>query len=249
MNKSARRGHYGIDAPYAPFFMGIGLLACLALVVFAHIDSFLISATILPLILAFYLHTTLRGKFVAWHQLLASQRWRGDEHVLDLGCGRGAVLLMAAEHLPQGRATGIDIWSSKDQSGNAIDVTASNANAEGVADRIELKTGDMRELPFADASFDLVVSNVAIHNISARAGRDRAIAEAWRVLRPGGKLLIADIGKTRQYQQSLAALGVSSQRHSLGWRMWWGGPWMATVLLTANKAAAANESIEIVGSS
>lgn len=207
----------------------------------------MISAIILAGILAFYLHTTLRGKFATWHDLLGAQSWRGDEHVLDLGCGRGAVLLMVAGHLPRGRATGIDIWSSKDQSGNGIEVTTRNAASEGVADRVDLKTGDMRALPFADASFDLVVSNVAIHNISARVGRDRAIEEAWRVLRPGGKLLIADIGKTLYYQQCLAAHGISSQRHSLGWRMWWGGPWMPTVLLTASKPVAIVASPQSAG--
>ncbi|MEO5829150.1 MAG: class I SAM-dependent methyltransferase [Rhodanobacter sp.] len=235
MNTSRRHGHYGIDAPCAPFFMGLGLLICLGLFVFAHLHGFLISALILAFILAFYLHTTLRGKFAAWRDLLDAQAWRGDEKVLDLGCGRGAVLLMAAEHLARGRATGIDIWSNMDQSGNGIDVTTRNAEAEGVIDHIELKTADMRELPFVDASFDLVVSSVAIHNISDRTGRDRAIEEAWRVLRPGGKLLIADIGKTRQYQKLLATLGVTSARRSLGWRMWWGGPWAPTMLLTASK--------------
>ena len=246
MNISRRHGHYGIDAPYAPFFMGLGLLACLGLAVFAQLHAFLFSAIIFAFLLLFYLHTTLRGKFSAWRDLLGAQQWRGDEQVLDLGCGRGAVLLMAAEYLPHGRITGVDIWSSKDQSGNAMDVAADNAKAEGVADRVELKTADMRALPFADASFDLVVSNVAIHNISDRAGRDRAIEEAWRVLRPGGKLLVADIGKTRQYQQHLATLGVSSERRSLGWRMWWGGPWVPTMLLAADKGTVAPAQAETI---
>jgi ubiquinone/menaquinone biosynthesis C-methylase UbiE len=169
--------------------------------------------------------------------LLTTLPWRGDEQILDLGCGRGAILLMAAECVPRGRAVGIDIWSSKDQSGNAMDVTVSNAAAEGVADRIELKTADMRELPFADDSFDVVVSNVAIHNISDADGRDRAIDEAWRVLRPGGRLLIADISKSRQYHDRLATLGARVARRPLGWRMWWGGPWMATMLIDAQKPA------------
>lgn len=235
MNRSRRQGHYGIDAPYAPFFMGIGLLGCLGLVVFAHLHAFLYSAFFLAFILALYLHTSLRGKFAAWRDVLNALVWRGDEQVLDLGCGRGAVLLMVAEYIPRGRVTGIDIWSSKDQSGNGIEVTAANAEIEGVADRVELKTADMRELPFADASFDVVVSNVAIHNINNAEGRDQAIDEAWRVLRPGGRLLIADISKTRDYQRRLAALGIRAERRSLGWRMWWGAPWMSTMLLSVDK--------------
>jgi ubiquinone/menaquinone biosynthesis C-methylase UbiE len=234
---SRRNGSYGIDAPYVPAMMAAGLLACLGLMVFANLGGLWITAVAIAAMLALYLHTTLRGKFVVWRELLDTQAWRGDEEVLDLGCGRGAILLMAATRLPHGRATGVDIWSSKDQSGNAMEVTARNAEAESVADRIELRTADMRELPFADASFDLVISNVAIHNISDAAGRDRAIDEAWRVLRPGGRLLVADISKSAQYQRHLRAHGIDSARRSLGWRTWWGGPWMSTMLVTATKPA------------
>lgn len=239
MNTPPRNGRYGIDAPYVPALMAAGLLACLGVIAFTPLKGWWLTAIILAILLALYLHTTLRGKFVVWRELLDAQTWRGSEQVLDLGCGRGAVLLMAAAHVPHGNAIGVDIWSSKDQSGNAMDVTTRNAEAKGVADRVALKTADMRELPFADASFDLVVSNVAIHNISDRAGRERAIEEAWRVLRPGGRLLIADISNSRQYQQQLAALGVDARRRALGWRMWWGGPWMPTMLVTAQKPAEA----------
>ena len=155
-------------------------------------------------VLAFFLHTTLRGKFVVWAELLDGLRLRGDERILDLGCGRGAVLLMAAQHLTTGRAVGVDLWRKVDQSGNSAEATQRNAVAEGVADRVELHTGDMTALPFEDNSFDVVVSNFAIHNISGRAGREKAISEAVRVLRPGGRLLIVDVRATRQYQAQLA---------------------------------------------
>jgi arsenite methyltransferase len=168
---------------------------------------------------------------------LASAAISGDERVLDLGCGRGAVLLMAAEYLPQGHAVGIDIWSIKDQSGNAMATTEQNALAEGVAERVELHTADMRQLPFESGSFDLIVSSVAIHNISNELGRDQAIDEAWRVLRPGGRLLIADISKSRRYRQRLVELGAVVVRRNLGWRMWWGGPWVPTMLVDARKPA------------
>jgi ubiquinone/menaquinone biosynthesis C-methylase UbiE len=109
--------------------------------------------------------------------------------------------------------------------------------AEGVADRVELYTADMKELPFEDNSFDLIVSSIAIHNIKGRAGRQRAIDEAVRVLRPGGRLLVADLWGTSQYQARLAQLGMLEVgRRALGWRMWWGGPWLPTRLVTAMKA-------------
>jgi ubiquinone/menaquinone biosynthesis C-methylase UbiE len=187
-------------------------------------------------IAAFILHTTLRGKFVVWAELLDQLGLRGDERILDLGCGRGAVLLLAAQHLTTGRAVGVDLWRSVDQSGNSAEATRRNAIAEGVADRVEVHTGDMTALPFADNSFDVVLSSLAIHNISGRAGREKAISEAVRVLRPGGRLMIADVRATRQHQTQLAKLGMSDvTRRALGWRFWWGGPWGATRLVEAIK--------------
>ena len=156
-----------------------------------------VQITFILAVLGAYLHNTLRGKFVVWAGLLDQLHLRGDERILDLGCGRGAVLLMAAQHLTTGRAVGVDLWRSVDQSGNSLEATRRNAIAEGVADRVELHTGDMTALPFEENSFDVVVSSLAVHNISGSAGREKAISEAVRVLRPGGRLMIADIRATR----------------------------------------------------
>jgi ubiquinone/menaquinone biosynthesis C-methylase UbiE len=88
----------------------------------------------------------------------------------------------------------------------------------GVAARCELKTGDMREMPFDGATFDVVVSSLAIHNIVDRAGRARAIEEITRVLKPGGRIAIADLAWTHTYEQELIPLGLRDVRRSrLGW--------------------------------
>jgi arsenite methyltransferase len=235
-----RRGSYGIDAPYA-----LGFLAVLtvAYFVFSTITAFnagrvwpFLPVLFMFAIAAFMFHTTLRGKFLVWAVLLDKLALRGDERILDLGCGRGAVMLMAAQHLTTGRVVGVDIWQSADQSSNSADATQRNAVAEGVADRVELHTGNMIALPFEDNSFDVVVSSLAIHNISGRAGRDKAINEAMRVLRPGGRLMIADIRAAQQYQSQLIKIGMQDVSCSrLGWQFWWGGPWAATRLVTATK--------------
>ena len=231
-----RRGSYGIDAPY--------WVAIFAVAIAVNIGNAVISGRVWAFLPVVFLlacagscfYTTLRGKFVVWAGLLDQLGLRGDERILDLGCGRGAVLLLAAQRLTTGRAVGVDLWRKRDQSGNAADATRRNAVAEGVADRVELHTADMTALPLDDDSFDLVVSSLAIHNISGRAGRDKALAEAVRVLRPGGRLLIADIWATRHYQARLVTLGMSDvARRRLGWRFWWGGPWAPTRLVTATK--------------
>lgn len=146
-----------------------------------------------------YLHTAMRGKVRVWRSELDRLGLRGNEQLLDLGCGRGAVLIEAARHLPAGRAVGVDLWRSQDQSGNDPGVTLANARAAGVADRVELHTADMTALPFPDGSFHVVTSALAIHNIPTPEGRHQALAEAVRVLRPGGRLLIADFRYTADY--------------------------------------------------
>jgi len=242
-----RRGAYGFDAPYA-----LVIFACVgvASAVFAALawregpDRTAAMMTFYAVFFlgnaASFLYTTRRGKFVEWQRILDGLRLRGDERVLDMGCGRGAVLMAVASRLTTGRASGVDIWSTRDQSGNARDVAVRNASLEGVSDRVDIQTGDMRALPFAEATFDLVVSSLAIHNIRSAAERRRAVAEAFRVVKPGGRLVLADIRATARYAETLRALGATDvQRRRLGWRFWWGNPIAATTLLTAAKAASA----------
>lgn len=237
--KPPQPGSYGIDAPVAFGLIGLLIVACLATSIFAAVKSGilvpLIPALFMLTVAAFVLHTTLRGKFLVWAELLDQLVLRGDERILDMGCGRGAVLLMIAHRLNTGRAVGLDVWRSVDQSGNSAEATRRNAMAEGVADRVELHTSDMTAMPFDDGSFDVVTSSLAIHNIKGSAGREKAIAEAVRVLRPGGRLIITDI-RTGQYQVQLVKMGMKDvARRRLGWHFWWGGPWAATQLVTATK--------------
>jgi arsenite methyltransferase len=237
-----KKGSYGIDAPY--------LLPIPALLIVFNIAEAILSRTAWPLVpaaliaacMACGLYASLRGKFVVWDELFDQLHLRGDEHILDLGCGRGAVLLIAARHLKTGRSVGVDLWRKGDQSGNAAEATQRNAVAEGVDDRVDLRTADMTVLPFENDSFDLVVSNVAIHNVKGDAARRKAINEVARVLRPGGRLMLADMFATRQYMSELARLGMMSlERRSLGWRLWWSGPWLPTHLVTATKPESRDE--------
>ena len=126
-------------------------------------------------------------------RLLKDLQLQGDERVLDVGCGRGLLLIGAAKRLPHGRAVGIDLWSTRDQGKNNRGATLANAQIEGVADRVEVHDGDMRSLPFADASFDAVIASLSVHNVESRGGRSQTIEEIVRVLKPGGRVALMDI--------------------------------------------------------
>lgn len=245
-----RRGAYGFDAPYAPLLTALGGAGLLVLSAWElwwgdmnstrraiSVFAPAVGALWLFLNAGVFVHTTRAGKFAVWAELLDRLALKGDERLLDIGCGRGAVLVMAAKRLPRGQAVGVDHWSTTDQSGNAEGVTRRNATLEGVADRIELRTADMRQLPFDDESFDVVVSSLAIHNVPGAAERTKALREAARVLKRGGRLVIADIRHSGAYAAELEACGLKVTEHrSLGMRFWYAfGPWAATRVVAALK--------------
>lgn len=111
-------------------------------------------------------------------------RLRPGEDVIDLGSGGGIDCLLAARAVgPTGSVIGIDFLAEMVARGTAA------AQAVGLAN-VRFVQGEMEALPLPDASADVVISNGVI-NLSAR--KVRALAEAHRVLRPGGRLAIADL--------------------------------------------------------
>ncbi len=149
------------------------------------------------------------GKVREREWLLDLISWRGDETVLDVGCGLGVMLIWAAKRLKTGTAAGIDIWQTEDLSGNNPDAALENARREGVEGRVTIKTADMREIPFPDGHFDVIVSNAAIHNVYKAEERAAAVREIARVLKPGGACILADVRHEAQYTSVLRANGVT----------------------------------------
>src|SRR3546814_12624473 len=76
------------------------------------------------------------GKVRLRDKVLATLPWRGDERVLDVGCGHGLMLAGAAQRLLTGRVIGIDIWRSEDQARNSPEATLRNMRLEGVSERV-----------------------------------------------------------------------------------------------------------------
>src|SRR5215510_7692742 len=161
------------------------------------------------LILASLMFASSRfGKLHARDGILARLKLRGDEAVLDVGCGHGLLLIAAAKLLPRGHAVGIDLWSQWEQSDNSREATLRNAALEGVEQRVSVHDGDMRKLPFADRSFDATVAHFAIHNVRGREGRREAIREIVRTLNQGGQVAISDIFSIAHYPDALRKSGM-----------------------------------------
>lgn len=167
---------------------------------------------------------SMEGKVHQRERALNQVPWRGDEMVLDVGCGRGLMLCGAAKRLTAGKAVGIDIWQVQDLSGNAPEATLENAGREGVLERVEIRSADMRQLPFPDGVFDMIVSCAAIHNLGKAEDRATAMKEIARVLKPGGHIVITDIGFLGEYASHLRANGVDEMRRT-------GKDWLAVALL------------------
>ena len=187
---------YGIDAPAVLrnlFLFGFACLIAAKVVPSPiHIGNvslklhsmFLWTGSALVIEGCLYLLYVKYGKFRHRDFILAFHNWRGDEQVLDVGCGRGLLLCGAAKRITTGKATGIDIWSNVDMGGNAQTATQNNIDLEGLTPRCTLVSGGAQAMPFADASFDVIVSNLCLHNIYDALTRHKALDEIVRVLKP-----------------------------------------------------------------
>ena len=110
---------------------------------------------------------------------------RPGEKVLDVGSGGGIDTILAARRVgPEGRAIGLDILEEMCERGRR------HATEAGVESWAEFVRGEMEDIPLPDESIDVVISN-GVLNLSAR--KSRALAEMFRLLRPGGRICMADL--------------------------------------------------------
>src|SRR6188768_958222 len=227
--KNSRRPNYGLDAPLAVrnllIVAALGIISLITRLLGVWSRQDLIAVIARPLIGAgltcgamglWMICDSKFGKVREREQYLDKIAWRGDERVLDVGCGLGLFLIGAAKRLSTGRAVGIDKWQQEDLSGNSAAGTLRNATIEGVADKIDVHTGDARKLPFPDASFDVVLSSNALHNIYDAGELQTALREIARVLAPGGRVLIVDVRHISKYAATLRDAGLTDARSVQG---------------------------------
>jgi arsenite methyltransferase len=224
-NESSIKPNYGFDAPNLnKIFFGLGLMSLLINFAIQFIPQNLLSQTSLfyfvinniTILAAVYL--LFMGCLMVYYSkiqkiqdaknYLSLIKLKGDEKILDIGCGRGLMLIESAKMLTSGKAFGIDIWSNEDQASNTYGATVKNGEIAGVNHKIELQTCDMRVLNFEDNSFDLVVSSWAIHNIKEKPERQKALSEIIRVLKPSGQIVISDIENQKEYVDFFVANGM-----------------------------------------
>ncbi|MCU1337059.1 MAG: type 11 methyltransferase [Bryobacterales bacterium] len=225
---------YGLDAPRivrSMFSRGAWTLAIALVMYIVNRSEYpgpaLRMCGVLALIALFFLAT---GAVMVWSsrvaklrlrdQMLDSLGLRGDERVLDVGCGRGLLAIGAAKRLKNGKVTGIDVWSPLDLSGNSPDAAKANAKLEGVAEKVRIENGDAQKLVYPDNHYDVVVSNLALHNIPEQDARAQAVREMYRVLKPGGKLAIFDLFRTGEYAEVLRTLGAKDVELSKTTFLW-----------------------------
>jgi len=167
------------------------------------------------------------GKFRHRDRMLKMVDWKGNENVLDVGTGRGLLMIGAAKQLTTGKAVGIDIWSTKDLSGNTMQATIRNAELEGMRERTDVQGGDATAMKFPDDTFDVILSNVCIHNIPGKKARAQACSEIVRVLKPGGKALISDFIHTADYVEAFRTAGAIASRTGMNFLFTF--PWLRIV--------------------
>ncbi|MCK6487460.1 MAG: class I SAM-dependent methyltransferase [Planctomycetes bacterium] len=140
-----------------------------------------------------------------WQAACVSRAVAGRRRVLDLGCASGEQLVRIAALNPGIVFTGLDLAP------RMLAAAAAALARDGIGN-VELREGDMLRLPFAEASFDAVVSTMAFHHLPDLEALAAALAEVARVLAPGGAVYLADLLRPRRE----AAVGYLALRGNAG---------------------------------
>ena len=150
-----------------------------------------------PLFDMFVRSTTRERTFK--RKLLDQARLDGELDVLDVGSGTGTLAIWAKQRMPGLRIRGLD--------GDPAIISRAVRKAERAGVEVPFDEGMSYTLPYADASFDRVLSSLFFHHLVPR-DKERTIAEVVRVLRPGGELHVADWGEPRSLPAKVGAVAI-----------------------------------------
>lgn len=147
---------------------------------------------------------------------------RGEGRVLDLGAGSGRSTLMVLLGRPAAHVTALDVFGAEyGIVGNGPDRLLANATAAGAGDRVDVRIGDMRAMPFDAHSYDGAVSVAAIDHLN-RDGVEKTFAEVRRVLKPNGDFLLMVINQDTWIRTAFPMLAhhgyFGGQAHPDRWR-------------------------------
>lgn len=151
------------------------------------------------------------GKLKHRDRILNMINWKGNEMVLDVGTGRGLLMIGAAKRLTTGKSTGIDIWNMEDLTKNNMQNALNNAELEGVKDKVDIINDNATSMSFADQTFDIVISNLCLHNIYNAEDRKKACNEISRVLKKGGTAIISDFRHMKEYKNNFTIAGLQTE--------------------------------------
>jgi SAM-dependent methyltransferase len=169
----------------------------------------------LILVVAISLYWSSRlGKPKEIDRVLRFIPWGGSETVVDVGCGRGLMTIAAAKRLENGKAVGVDVWRSRDLTGNNPHSIEANAEAEGVAGKVMAIRSDARSLPFGDESVDVAMSSMTVHMIGRWSERAKVLEELMRITKQGGRIVIVDSGNAGEYAKFLRSRGITDVKVS-----------------------------------
>jgi ubiquinone/menaquinone biosynthesis C-methylase UbiE len=131
-----------------------------------------------------------------WSRIADFTDLKGNEKVLDVGCGTGRVSISLAKKLQRGKVFGIDIFEGV--SGKSPETATKNAQIEGVADKVHFRYGNALKIPYGDKTFDLVTMGSVLHELHNEKDKIRALREVYRVLKPGGKFATVEILRNKK---------------------------------------------------
>jgi len=217
-NNQSKKANYGQDMPgiiITALFLGI-LLAALAIwqyqnyitghnnqtlvivIVFASFGLLFFTMAIVGIWSSRY------GKLILRDKVLSKLNFKGSEKILDLGCGKGLLIIEAAKKIQGGKAVGADLWDNTLEYSYTAQMVLNNAEIEGVSNRVEVVTADAQDMPFANNSFDIVMTSLMMHHVP---DKNKALKEMIRVTKPGGTIVIADVNSKR-FIPMLKSLGL-----------------------------------------